>query len=145
MANLVRVLQNLDMTLIVLHPAMHDQNRPPDIPDDKWAVICFNKMLVKHPEWQGLVSVDIMSDALPKDRAKRHKWRLINRQVIVLDDIPDHVDPIKPIFEAIAAANTLPELKDAIKGAVEQFSGGRKEPRASGIRVRIGKPIPKPR
>lgn len=76
----VRVLQQPDGTVTVIHPAMNDHSRPPGIADEAWALHCLDKTLAKRPEWQGLPSIDLSSDALPSRRF-REAWTMRDGQL----------------------------------------------------------------
>lgn len=110
MAYRVRVLQHPDGSLTIIHPAMNDLGRT-DPDDDVWARICLDKTLMKHPEWQGLPSVDVQSDALPTDRKDRHKWRLLAGAVSVDATAPDLPNPRQAMLDAITAASSLADVK----------------------------------
>ena len=115
MATLVRVLQQPDGSLLVIHPAMNDRSRPPGIPDDVWARARLDQTLIKHPEWQGLPAVDVQSDTLPTDRTLRDKWRLTGRTVRPDPAVPDRPHPRQGLLDAVDRANTVPELKVVLR------------------------------
>lgn len=115
MATLVRVLTQPDGSLLVIHPAMTERSRPPGIPDSVWALRCFERVLAKHPEWQGLPAVDVQSDTLPATRALRDKWRLTGGAVRADPAVPDRPHPRQGLLDAVDRANTVPELKAVLR------------------------------
>lgn len=119
MAYRVRILQHPDGSVTIIHPAMNDLARPPGVNDETWVEQCLDKTMAKHPEWHALLSVDIQSDALPTDRALRHKWRLVAGAVMVDPAVPDPSHPKQALLDAIDEAATLVDLKLLMKRIVK--------------------------
>ena len=106
MAYPVRVIQQVDGSVIVIHPAMNDKTRPDGIPDGLWAQDKINQTINKHPEWQELPFIDCFNTELPTGRQQRHKWRVQGGKVVVDNTIPDLPHPRQSLLNAIQNATT---------------------------------------
>ena len=109
-----RVVQKLDQTLVVIHPAPNAQRGGESVLEFEARV--FQETMAKNG-WAGFPFVDLDPTQLPS-RTQRHKWRLQGGQVLVDMTVPDPPNPQQALINRIDNAQTFDALKAAVRAIV---------------------------
>lgn len=113
----VRVFQNLDGTVRVVHP--NPKLRMAGESDDNFIARIASDAVDKDPTLAGLSFLDVDNTQLPT-RQDRRKWCINGSQMDIDPTRPDPPHPKQNLLNRVASANTVAELKailiDLIKG-----------------------------
>jgi len=112
----VRVFTNPDGSVRILHLNQRIANTTANL----------DRETAKDPSLVRLPHIDIEENAVSRDRANRHKWRIRGNAVIPDNTIPDLPDPSKSLLDEVDSATNIADLKAVLNKVIKRGSPSRR-------------------